>query len=88
MQSWFEEFTAGRCNPVQAAFWQPKPGEELYQIASDPFEITNLATESALASRLTSMRAALQAEMLATRDTGFIPEGMFKQLAGDKTIWD
>ena len=88
MRSWFEEFRAGRCNPVQTAFWQPKPGEELYRITSDPFEIDNLAMESAQAGRLASMRATLRAEILATRDTGFIPEGMFKQLAGGKTIWD
>ncbi|MEX1115822.1 MAG: sulfatase-like hydrolase/transferase [Akkermansiaceae bacterium] len=86
MQSWLDEFTAGRCNAVQAAFWQPKPGEELYQISSDPFEVRNLATESAEAARLASMRAILRTEILTTRDTGFIPEGMFKQLAGSKTI--
>ena len=88
MKSWFDEFTAGRCNTVQAAFWQPKPGEELYQITSDPFEIKNLAPDSAQAARLASMRATLRAGILATRDTGFIPEGMFKQLAGARTIYD
>ena len=34
------------------------------------------------------MRATLRAEILATHDTGFIPEGMFKQLAGSRTIYD
>lgn len=88
MRSWFDEFTAGRCNPVQAAYWQPKPGEELYQIAPDPFEIDNLAANPAQAARLAAMRATLRAEILSTRDTGFIPEGMFEQLAGSKTIYD
>lgn len=88
MRSWFEEYTAGRCDPVQAAFWQPKPGEELYQISSDPFEIKNLATTPAQAARLAAMRATLKAEILSTRDTGFIPEGMFKQLVGRKTLYD
>ena len=88
MNSWFDEFKAGNCNAVQAAYWQPKPGEELYQIESDPFEIDNLATDSAQSTRLATMRAKLQAEILATRDTGFIPEGMFKQLAGSKTLYD
>lgn len=88
MRSWFEEYAAGRCNAVQAAYWQPKPGEELYQISSDPFEVENLAALSGQATRLGAMRATLRAEILATRDTGFIPEGMFQQLAGGRTILD
>ncbi len=34
------------------------------------------------------MRSKLRAEMVAVRDTGFIPEGMFVKLAGDQTIYD
>jgi hypothetical protein len=61
---------------------------ELYAIASDPFEIRNLAADPAHASRLREMDAILNGEMISTRDTGFIPEGMFERLAGDKTIYD
>lgn len=82
MQSWFDEYTARRCEMVPAAFRHPKRGDEIYQITADPFEIKNLANASSHAAHLTSMRAALRAEMLAIRDTGFMPEGMFKQLAG------
>ncbi|MEX1049757.1 MAG: sulfatase-like hydrolase/transferase [Akkermansiaceae bacterium] len=88
MGSWFEEYTAGRCDPVQAAFWQPKPGEELYQTSADPYEIKNIVASPAQAARLAAMRATLRAEILATRDTAFIPEGMFKQLAAGKTLYD
>jgi hypothetical protein len=88
MRSWHEEFTAGRCNPVQAAYWQEKPSEELYEIASDPFEIKNLAGELQHAERLAAMRRTLREEMIAMRDTGFIPEGMFEHLAGEKTIYE
>lgn len=88
MRSWFAEFTAGRCNEAQAAYWKPKPGEEFYQIAGDPFEIRNCIAEPQLAARVARLRAALRAEILKTRDIGFIPEGMFAKLAGDQTIYD
>jgi hypothetical protein len=88
MRSWFAEFTAGRCNPTQAAYWQPKPGEEFYGIAADPFEIDNAISDRRHAARIEKLRSALRAQILATRDTGFIPEGMFAKLAGDKTIYD
>lgn len=88
MRSWFAEFTAGRCNEAQAAYWKPKPGEEFYQLADDPFEIRNRIAEPPPAARVAKLRAALRTEILKTRDTGFIPEGMFSKLAGDKTIYD
>ena len=86
MRSWFAAFEAGRCNPVQAAYWLPKPAEELYDLRSDPHEIHNLAADPAQADRLASLRKALHQEMLAIRDTGFIPEGLFPRLAGERTI--
>ncbi|MCU0872549.1 MAG: sulfatase-like hydrolase/transferase [Pirellulaceae bacterium] len=88
MRSWYAAFVAGQCNPVQARYWEPKPSEELYDVAADPFEIQNLAGDPGHAERLAKMRSELRAEMIATRDTGFIPEGMFARLAGDKTIYD
>ena len=88
MRSWHAAFVAGQCNPVQARYWEPKPAEELYDVAADPFEIQNLAADPRHAERLAKMRSELRAEMIATRDTGFIPEGMFERLAGDKTIYD
>lgn len=88
MRSWHAEFVAGRCNEVQAAYWKPKPGEELYEIAGDPFELRNRITEPQQAEHLAKLRTALRTEILATRDAGFIPEGMGAKLAGDKTIYD
>jgi len=88
MRSWHAEFVAGRCNPVQSRYWQPKPGEEFYEIANDPFEIDNLISDKAQQERIAAMRAKLRAEMIVVRDTAFIPEGMFDKFAGDKTIYD
>jgi hypothetical protein len=88
MRSWHAEFRAGRCNAVQAAYWQPKPSEELYEIASDPYEIRNLIGDARHAAKRDDLRRRLRSEIIATRDTGFIPEGMFARLAGDKTIYE
>ena len=88
MRSWHEEFLAGRCNDVQASYWRPKPAEELYRLADDPHEINNLADDPAHTERLNQLRAILKGEMLATRDTGLIPEGMMRRLAGEQTIYE
>ncbi|MBB5039093.1 sulfatase-like hydrolase/transferase [Prosthecobacter dejongeii] len=88
MRSWYAEFAAGRCNDVQSVYWKAKPSEELYQPMVDPFELTNLAQQTMHQDRLVKMRQVLREEMLSTRDTVFIPEGMYSQLAGDQTIYD
>lgn len=87
MRSWYAEFTAGRCNEIQSAYWKAKPSEELYQPKEDPFEITNLANEVIHQSRLDHMRKLLREEILKTRDTAFIPEGMYQELAGKGTLY-
>lgn len=88
MRSWFAAFEAGRCNDVQARYWQAKPPEELYEIATDPYEIRNLVDDPQYAAVLAELRATLRADMLAIRDTGFIPEAMYRRLAGDRTIYE
>lgn len=89
MRSWYAEYEAGKCNDVQARYWQPKPGEEFYDTAADPFEIHNLIDDAKLAAKREQLKQALEAEMLAMRDTGFIPEGMFTRLpAQGQTIYE
>lgn len=88
MRSWFAAWEKGECDPVQSRYWQPKPSEELYEIASDPFEIQSLVDHPQYASRLDEMRHMLRAEIIEARDTGFIPEGMVARLAGEGTIYE
>lgn len=88
MRSWYAEFEAGRTNAAQSAYWKPKPAEEFYELTSDPFEQRNLITDTKKAAKIADLRRQLRAEIVGTRDTGFIPEGMFKRLAGEKTIYD
>jgi N-sulfoglucosamine sulfohydrolase len=87
MRAWHAAFQSGKCSPVEARYWLPKPAEELYDVVADPFEIENLAGDARYAEQLLAMRAALRSELIATRDTGFIPEGMFQRLAGQGTIY-
>jgi len=86
MRSWHAAFLAGKCDPVQAAYWLPKPPEEFYAVAGDPHEIRNLAGRPEVAERQRALAAKLRTHLIATRDTGFIPEGMTRRLAGGRDL--
>ena len=73
-QEWETLYRAGQLNADQARFFQPRPFEELFDLANDPHELNNLADQPAQASRMATMRAALDAHMLEITDNGFIPE--------------
>jgi N-sulfoglucosamine sulfohydrolase len=88
MASWEEEFLAGRCNEVQARFFQTKPVEELFDIENDPWEVNNLAGDPAHAERLRKMRLASLEMAVDMRDAGFIPETERNTRAGDTPIYD
>jgi arylsulfatase A-like enzyme len=67
----------GRLTPVQAALCQPRlPQEELYDLATDPFEIQNLARSSdpAPPAALQKLRAVLDRWIEETNDQGRFPE--------------
>jgi len=73
---WHDKFHAGELNEAQSRFWQPKPSEELYDLQTDPDEVTNLAASDDARHQkiLTEMRAAHQAWERDIRDIGFLPE--------------
>lgn len=74
-QVWKARFDAGTLTPVQAAFWQAKPPEELYDVAADPDNVVNLVGDPAHAATLEGLRTALRTHLLTSRDLGFLPEG-------------
>lgn len=78
-QSWQEEWLAGRLDQTQSAFWQYKPGEELYDLRQDPHQIRNLAQEPDLQDKYKELSAALDQHMLETHDNGFVPETVERQ---------
>lgn len=66
---------AGRLNDTQKLLFQPtRPKEELYDLLMDPFEVRNLAANSAHAETLGSMRKRLEDWMESTNDHGRKPE--------------
>lgn len=74
-QSWEREHLAGRLDEVQSAFWQPKPGIELYDTQSDPDQVHNLAGDPAYREDEERLAAALRAHLLDIWDNGFLAEG-------------
>lgn len=88
MRSWHAEFVADRCNDVQSVYWGKKPGEEFYDVASDPYELKNLMRLPEFQSQLQKLKQALRDEILSTRDAGFIPEGLATRLAAGSTIYE
>ncbi|GAA3791931.1 sulfatase-like hydrolase/transferase [Amycolatopsis tucumanensis] len=74
-QSWEEGHRAGRLDPVQDAFWRPKPGVELYDTVRDPDQVVNLVGDPHHAAVEERLARALRAHLLAVHDNGFLPEG-------------
>ncbi len=65
----------GKLDPVQELLFAPKrPSEELYDLASDPNEIKNLAADPAYQSTLVEMRDRLAKWIKETGDKGEQPE--------------
>ncbi len=82
-QVWYQEFAAGRLNPVQSYVWQPKASEELYDLQSDRWEVSNVAEVAGNKAKLDELRTALRSWLIETRDLGFIPEAQrLKEAAG------
>ena len=76
---WREFYQQGKLNPVQAAFFERKPAEALYDIENDPFETKNLATSASYQRKLAELRRELINNLKGQPDLGFFPES-FKDL--------
>lgn len=85
MKTWADAHAAGSLTPVQAAFFGPKPVEELFDSIGDPDNVVNLAGDPARAADLARLRAALGARLLAIRDTGLLPEPLLHTLRAQQT---
>lgn len=87
-QVWKARFDAGTLTPAQAAFWQPKAAEELYELTADPDNVTNVAASEAHAATLDALRSALRTHLLTTRDLGFLPEADMRARSERLTPYD
>lgn len=86
-KAWKEAAEAGKLSGYHHELWQaPQPIEQLFDLKADPWEIDNLAAKPELAERLQVMRGKLRETMINTRDSGVVPEQMWKQVAAGGTI--
>ncbi len=74
-QTWARLAREGKLTPATAQFWGAKPGEELYEMASDPDSVKNLVGDSAHKATLDKLRSALRQRMIDLKDNGLLPEG-------------
>ncbi len=75
-------FDKGRLPAVQVGYFEDKPEEELYDLAKDPYELNNLAGDSAYAEILARLRAELESWIEQTGDDGAFedPEALAEML--------
>ena len=66
---------AGKLTPEAERFMaETRSEEELYELASDPHELNNLANDPSYRDVIQSMRLHLETWMRETGDQGHIPE--------------
>ncbi|MDX1636353.1 MAG: sulfatase-like hydrolase/transferase [Balneolaceae bacterium] len=87
MQSWHSAYLEGNVNETQQRFFRTKPAEELYHIASDPYNVNNLAEDPQHREVLERMRKAGTEWRRQMNDLGFIPEETIDSLRGDRSLY-
>ena len=85
-REWRDLYNQGKLNPEQAAFFEPKPAERLYDLLADPHEVNNLADDESHQAQLAEMRETLNAWMLDTLDLSFFPENVLYAEAMDDPV--
>ena len=79
MQEWYRCWLEGELNETQSLmFAEKRPVEELYDTRNDPWEVDNLASNSAYQDILDRMRDRLNAWRRDTNDMGLIEERVMK----------
>jgi hypothetical protein len=70
-----------KLNALQSRFYKStRPVEELYDLENDPFEIYNLANNTAYKAQLKKMRSLIYNKMAEISDPGLIPEPILEDL--------
>ena len=88
-KDWYTQFVAGNLTDAQSHFWTtPRPSEELYDLASDPDEVLNLAHDPSHQGKRDELRDALMRHLVHIKDLGFLPEGERFRRCGDLSPYD
>lgn len=72
--SWVEKAKADPAAAAVVRRYHTRPAEELYDLRTDPWELTNLASEPSHARTLAGLRAAVDAWMRNQGDEGLATE--------------
>ena len=76
LHAWYEN---GLMSAQQAFWFEPRPREELYDLALDPHEVNNLAEDPAYAAELERMRAAMSEWRKRVPDASELPEAVMAE---------
>lgn len=87
-QVWRQMYEAGELTEEEAAFWEARPPEELYDLQEDPDEVNNLAYCPDHQDVLERMRSANRQFMCEIRDLGFLPEPEIHRRSIDATPYE
>jgi arylsulfatase A-like enzyme len=82
------DLAAGKLNDVQRSIFEDRPAEVLYDLTKDPWELHNLVDDPALGPLLNEMRAALDNNVLNSRDVMFLPEYEISRIAATATPYE
>ena len=86
--AWEKLYKEGKLKAPQTHFWETKPSEELYDLQTDPDEVSNLAGLPQHQATLERFRKAHHEHELAVRDLGLLPEGEMHARAGTSAPYD
>jgi len=85
-QEWRDMYRAGKLNPVQSAFFEPRDPEALYDLSTDPYETRNLAEDPSYAEQVSEMRALMEGWVKGMPDLSFYPENILRRDAFENPI--
>lgn len=85
-EEWRTLFEAGKLNPVQAQFFQPRSVEALYDLKTDPYETINLASDPKYAELLLDLRTRLGQQMRQMPDLSLFPESVLVDEAMENPV--
>lgn len=74
MQEILRLYQAGQLPEITGRWFETKPAEELYDTQKDPYELRNLARDTAYRQELDRLRNALTEWTVRMRDKGFMAE--------------
>ena len=80
-REWRDLYRAGKLNPVERQFFEARAPEALYDLATDPHETRNLATDPAHAATLRDLRRRLTRRVKEMPDLSLFPESYLAQEA-------